>query len=89
MTRIQFSGTLFVYPGTGGWTFVDVPAALTPPRPAARGRTAVRATLNGVTWQTSVWTDRTGKTLLPVAKRVRRGLGEGDIVEITLEYEQG
>lgn len=81
-----FVAVLFKYPGKGGWTFAPVPEQHAPPFKLAWGRTPVIATVNGKRWSTSVWTERSGRILLPIPKEVRGTKGEGDSVEISLEY---
>lgn len=79
-----FRATLWRWPGKGGWTFVSVPADAAPPPSEPWGRAPVEATVDGTTWSTSVWHDRTHGALLPVPARVRLGKGEGDEVEVSL-----
>lgn len=81
-----FRGRLFRYPGQGGWHFVPVPGRLTPPVTHAWGRTPVTATVNGVTWQTSVWRAKDGRTLLAVPAKVRGAKGDGDTVTVKLRF---
>lgn len=83
---ISFKATLFVYPGKGGWTFARVPKAFSPVVTLRWGRTPVQAVLRDVAWNTSVWTDKHGDTLLPIPKKVRGKLGAGDDVDISLSY---
>lgn len=80
----SFTATLFKVPGPGGWTFAPVPEEHAPPVSAGWGRTPVRATVDGVSWDTSVWRDRTHGTLLPVPARVRGAKGAGDPVQVAL-----
>lgn len=48
----------------------------------------MRATVDGITWETSVWRDSKGdRSLLAVPKRVRGSKGHGDKVRITIEFE--
>ena len=82
--EVEFSSTLFRVAGKGGWTFATVPEDLAPSVTEAWGRTPVTATVDGHTWKTSVWRERSGRTLLPVPKIVRRGKGHGDVVEVRL-----
>jgi hypothetical protein len=79
-----FRATLFRYPGTGGWTFARVPDAHAPPATHAWGRTPVKATVDGQSWDTSVWRDRKHGTLLPVPKRLRGKKGDGDEISVRL-----
>jgi hypothetical protein len=82
---VRFKATLFRYPGEGGWTFAPVPDRCAPPVTHGWGRTPVRATVDGVTWETSVWRDtKSDRTLLAVPKRVRGKKDHGDTVEVEL-----
>ena len=82
----RFRGLLFRYPGKGGWTFVPVPDRLSPPVTHGWGRTPVTATVDGHTWETSVWRGKDGRTLLAVPKAVRGTKGDGDSVTVTLTF---
>jgi hypothetical protein len=75
---------LFRYPGPGGWTFAPVPDRHAPPVTEGWGRTPVLASVDGRSWETSVWRDEKFGTLLPVPKRVRGEKGDGDVVEVEL-----
>lgn len=86
--RAQFTATLFRYPGKGGWTFAPVPKRCAPPVTHGWGRTPVVASIDEATWNTSVWRDRSGKTLLAVPKHVRGARGDGDRVTVTLEFDE-
>ncbi|MEZ4464868.1 MAG: DUF1905 domain-containing protein [bacterium] len=79
----RFHASLFPWPG-GSWIFVAVPEDLAPPVTDGFGRTPVVATVNGKTWETSVWRDKGTRTLLAVPRRIRGDLGPGDVVEVTL-----
>lgn len=81
---MPFHTTLFRYPGKGGWTFAPVPAGSAPPATHGWGRTPVVATVDGRTWETSVWRDKSGQTLLPVPAAVRGTKGHGDEVTVAL-----
>jgi hypothetical protein len=81
----RFKATLFRYPDPGGWTFAKVPARHAPPVTHGWGRTPVRASVDGRTWETSVWRDRKHGCLLPVPKKIRGDKEAGDRVEVTLE----
>lgn len=82
---MRFQTKLFRYPGAGGWTFAPIPKRHAPPATHAWGRTPVTATVDGRTWETSVWRDRKHGTLLPVPKKVRGAKGDGDVVHVELE----
>jgi hypothetical protein len=81
---VPFKAKLFRYPGPGGWTFAPVPDRHAPPVTEGWGRTPVLASVDGHTWETSVWRDKKYGTLLPVPKRVRGKKDDGDLVEIEL-----
>jgi hypothetical protein len=82
----EFTATLFRYPGQGGWTFAEVPEELAPPVTHGWGRTPVTATLDGVSWETSVWRGKDGKTLLSLPKNVRGTLEDGDVATISIKF---
>ena len=79
----------------GSWHFLTVPPEEAVeirrmrPRRAARGFGSVRveATIDGVTWRTSVFPQKSGGYILPVKADVRRraGIAAGDEVTVTLE----
>jgi Domain of unknown function (DUF1905) len=81
-----FTATLFRYPGKGGWHFAPVPDRFSPPVTHGWGRTPVEATVDGVTWSTSVWRGKDGRTLLAVPAKVRHTKGAGDRVTVTLRF---
>lgn len=83
-----FESRLFRYPGKGGWTFAPIPADLAPPVTRPWGRTPVRASVDGTTWDTSVWRDRkSDRSLLAVPARVRGRRKAGDVVVVELTFE--
>ena len=83
----EFSAKLIRYPGKGGWTFAPVPERYAPSRTLAWGRAPVRATVDGQTWDTSVWRGKSGDTLLPIPRRIRGAKGHGDTVRVRLELK--
>jgi hypothetical protein len=85
-SRGPFSATLARLPGKGGWTYLRVPKKLVPPVTRAWNRTPIRARLNGIEWDTSVWRSKIGDGFLPVPKRIRGELGEGDKVRVAFSY---
>jgi len=86
--RGPFVSRLFRYPGKGGWTFAPIPKTLAPPVTRPWGRTPVRATVDGVAWDTSVWRDRTtDRTLLAVPARIRGRKGAGDTVTVEVAFD--
>ena len=81
---MSFTTKLIKYPGPGGWHFALVPKRHAPPATHAWGRTPVRATVDGTSWDTSVWRDKTHGCLLPVPKKHLGGKGAGDRVMVSL-----
>ena len=82
-----FDSRLFRVPGKGGWVFAPVPDEHAPTVTVGWGRTPVRATVEGCTWGTSVWREKTGRTLLAVPARIRGDKDDGDVVPVRLEYD--
>ena len=86
--RGPFTTTLVRYPGAGGWTFALIPKKHAPPVTRPWGRTPVEATVDHVTWTTSIWRDnRRDGALLAVPKRVRGSKGDGDTVTVEYTFE--
>jgi hypothetical protein len=83
----SFTSVLFKYPGKGGWHFAPVPDKYAPPVTHGWGRTPVRATVDGTSWETSVWRGKDGRTLLAVPAKVRANKGDGDRVKVRLEFK--
>jgi hypothetical protein len=81
----RFKVKLIRYPGAGGWTFAPVPERHAPPATHAWGRTPVRASVDGQSWDTSVWRDKAHGTLLPVPKRILGKKRAGDMVSVELQ----
>jgi len=84
---VEFTSRLFRAPGKGGWTFATVPERHAPPVRHAWGRTPVVATVERHRWRTSVWREKSGRTLLPVPKKARGEKGDGDRVTVRLEFD--
>jgi len=83
-----FTATLFTTEGKGGWTFAPLPAELELPVTGAWGMTPVVASVDGLTWNTTIWRDtKNQRTLLPVPKKIRRNKGHGDSVQVTLRLD--
>jgi hypothetical protein len=82
----RFTSELFRVPGQGGWVFAVVPPEHAPTVTVGWGRTPVRASVDGQSWETSVWREKTGRTLLAVPKKIRGDKDHGDSVDVTLEY---
>ena len=82
----RFRAKLFRYPGKGGWHFAPVPPRYAPPVTHGWGRTPVKATVNGYSWDTSVWRSKDGATLLAVPERARGGKGDGDVVRVEISF---
>jgi len=84
-----FEAVLFRWSGPNAWTFLTVPPELAPPPTAAWGRTLVRATVDGHTWDTSVWASKEHGTVLAVPAKVRKGKGDGDLVRVSIAPRAG
>jgi hypothetical protein len=84
--RGPFRATLARTKGKGGWTYVAIPKKLAPPITRAWARTPVRAVVDGVEWETSVWRSRNGGGFLPVPKRIRGGKEEGARVIVAFSF---
>jgi hypothetical protein len=82
----EFQSILFRVAGKGGWVFAPVPDAEAPSVTVGWGRTPVVATVDGRTWETSVWREKTGRTLLAVPQKARGDKDDGDLVAVRLEY---
>ena len=82
----EFTSELIRYPGKGGWTFAIVPEEFAPRVTHAWGRTPVRATLDGVSWDTSVWREKSGRTLLPIPMKVRGPSDDKERVRVRIEF---
>ena len=92
---ITITGPLWLWSAEGGsWHFITVPAELSDEIRAhclaeMRGFKSARveATINGVSWRTSVFPVKSGGYILPVKAEVRRkaAIAAGD--EVTVELE--
>jgi hypothetical protein len=89
MTTPTFTAPLWRYPGPSGWTFVTVPEDEAPLVTHGWGRTPVVATVDGRSWETSVWRESAGRTLLAVPKRIRGAKEDGDTVVVSIELRLG
>lgn len=85
--RGPFASRLFRYPGKGGWTFAPIPGRFAPPVTRPWGRTPVRAVVDGVAWDTSIWRDKERGALLAVPARIRGRKGDGDTVTVEFTFE--
>jgi hypothetical protein len=91
-SRIQrrgpFEATLFRYSGKAAWFFAPIPKRVAPPVTRPWGRTPVHATVDGVSWETSIWRDtKSDRSLLAVPARVRGRKGHGDMVTVEFTFE--
>jgi len=91
---ITVTAPLWLWSGEGGtWHFITVPEeqsadfrAESLARRSGFGSVKVEATINGVTWRTSVFPQKSGGYILPVKAKVRRdaGISAGDTVSVRL-----
>jgi hypothetical protein len=91
----RFETALWVAPGSAAWHFVSLPShdsdeileqAGSPGRGFGSVRVAVA--IGGTRWQTSIFPDsKRGTYVLPIKKAVRaaEGVGEGDLVVVSLD----
>jgi hypothetical protein len=84
--EVEFSATLWRYRDPGGWSFLTVPEEHAPSAAYAFGRTPVLADVDGHAWQTSVWREKSGRTVLAVPKAARGAKGDGDTVQVRLRF---
>jgi hypothetical protein len=94
---ITFTAPIWLWSeGKGSWHFLSVPAEeAIEIRLAAKaagprrgfGSVRVAATVEGVTWRTSIFPQKSGGYVLPIkaAVRARAGIAEGDLVCVTLD----
>jgi hypothetical protein len=92
---ITVTAPLWIWTGeNGSWHFVTVPEELSDEirahcLAAMRGFKSARvaATINDVSWRTSVFPMKSGGYFLPVKAEVRRkaGIAAGDVVSVELE----
>jgi hypothetical protein len=84
---MTFEATLVRWPGAGGWVFAPVPDEHAPAAAGPFGRVPVIATVDGRTWATSVWRDKSAGWLLPVPAKVRSGKDHGDLVSVEIDVD--
>jgi hypothetical protein len=93
---IHLTAPLWLWAGNGpsGWHFITVPEELAGEiraeslvRRGGFGSVRVEVTINDVTWQTSVFPQKSGGYILPVKADVRRraDIAAGDDVTLRLE----
>ena len=92
---ITVTAPLWLWTGEGGsWHFLTIPEeksagfrAESLARRGGFGSVKVEAAINGVTWRTSVFPQKSGGYILAVKKEVRcrAGSAAGDDVTVTLE----
>ncbi len=87
VTRGPFTTTLFRHHGKGGWTFAVIPKRHAPPATRPWGRTPVTVTIDGQTWETSIWRDsKTDRSLVAVPKARRGTKGHDDAVVVSFTF---
>jgi hypothetical protein len=82
-----FEAALVRWPGVGGWVFAPVPDEHAPDAAGPFGRVPVVATVDGRTWPTSVWRDKTAGWLLAVPKKIRSGKDHGKLVTVAIAID--
>jgi hypothetical protein len=86
-TPAEFTGELVEWDGPAAWHFVRVPEEQAPDFAGAFGRVPVVATVDGVTWATSIWRDKNAGWLLAVPKKVRGRKCDGDVVTVSVAVD--
>jgi hypothetical protein len=96
---ITVTAPLWLWTGEGSsWHFVTVPEeksadfrAESLARRGGFGSVKVEATIDAITWRTSVFPQKSGGYILPVKAKVRRdaGIAAGDTVTVTLDLVFG
>jgi hypothetical protein len=84
---VEFEATLRRWDGPAAWVFAPVPEEHAPVTAGRFGRVPVIATVDGHTWETSVWRDKSAGWLLAVPAKVRRGKDDGDVVVVEIEVD--
>jgi hypothetical protein len=85
MASREFTARLLRYKGKAAWYFAAIPKRHAPKPTHPWGRTPVVATVDGLTWTTSVWRAKDGDgSLLAVPKKIRGEKGDGDRVRVQL-----
>jgi hypothetical protein len=84
---MAFLATLGRWSGPAAWVFAPVPEEHAPSTAGPFGRVPVIATVDGHTWRTSVWRDKSAGWLLPVPKKVRREKNDGDVVVVEIDVD--
>jgi hypothetical protein len=64
-----------------------IPPRHAPPVTRGWGRTPVIATIDGTTWETSVWRGKDGRSLLAVPRHIRGTKGDGDSVRVVIVFD--
>jgi hypothetical protein len=96
---ITVTAPLWLWAGEGSsWHFITVPEAQSAEfraeslaRRGGFGSVKVEATIDAITWRTSVFPQKSGGYILPVKAKVRRdaGIAAGDTVTVTLDLVFG
>ena len=92
---ISLTAPLWLWSGEGGtWHFITIPEeisceirAQSLARRGGFGSVKVEATINGISWRTSVFPQKSGGYILPVKKEVRcrADIAAGDEVKLTIK----
>jgi hypothetical protein len=88
-SEVRFEARLFLHKfEKGAWTFLEIPSELAPPVMGAWGMTPVVASVDGREWKTTVWRDKTQRSLLPVPKKVRGKKAAGEEMTVVLRIDR-
>lgn len=69
------------------WTIAALPKNFVIEAVHPFGRTPVIAWIDDKEWATSLWTEKSGETMIAVPKKVRGKLEAGDDVNISFRYD--
>ena len=69
------------------WTIAPLPKNFKIQAVHAFGRTPIIATTNKNTWSTSLWTEKSGITMIAIPKKVRAGIEAPSFIDISFVYD--
>lgn len=69
------------------WVFAPLPDHIKIEAVHAFGRTPIIATFNNKTWSTSIWTEKSARSMISIPKKIRGLYMEGDEIELTFIFD--
>ncbi len=70
-----------------GWVFAPLPSSLKIEAVHPFGRTLIVATIDNNSWNTSIWTQKDGQSMIAIPKKIRGSLCKGDTVKIKFKFD--